>query len=498
MKLRKLLALVLALAMVLSGSVVALAEENDPGESQPLEGDGSEYYKNDMNVLRMLLENVWDDLPTDVKKGRDPESLVEDELPEDAWWDGDIYTNEERNAKISVGWANGRIEELFFANILDRGPNSFVFSELTELKVLDCGGNSLSSLDVSGCTQLQNLRCNDNWLSSLNVSDCSKLEYLDVNFNELTSLNVSACKELQTLIAHGNELTSLNVSGCSKLKYLDVYYNHLTGLDLSTCVALTSLDCRHNNLPSKDAVKFASSLKMVWDKGTLDEYGNPKENTFLFTPQGRGNAPSTPLPTHEESTKDTTDESNHRAESAAIEAVEAAMEAISEGKTPAKVQNVTTAAGATIPAVSVKLYGIDAYLSVDSMETMADASVGLQVNLNNGAAGILIPGGFPFVDEPMRMSYLLGYKKDPYNTDLMKSFVRTPDAKTEVYKLGGGTLPTTATVTLKTKLTGPVNIYHWDEDTRRVTLLTTTTAGNGKMIFATKQLGNLIITTGTI
>lgn len=194
-------------------------------------------------------------------------------------------------------------------------------------------------------------------------------------------------------------------------------------------------------------------------------------------------------------------EANRQAETAAMEAVEAAMEAISSGvssASAAKVQNVATAAGTTVPAVSVKMQGVDAHLSAGSMETMADASVGLRVNLDGGAAEILIPGGFPAENDPLRIYYPVGYQKDPYYAGLMKSLVRTADAKTETYRLGGGTLPTTATVTIKSKLTGPVKVYHWNEDTRRVTLLTTATAENGKVVFATKQLGNLIITDGTI
>lgn len=478
MKLRKLLALVLALAMVLSGSVVAFADgeddtnENDEEIVEP--GDG-EYSEADANALLEIIRPYWDKLPQQFKTDNGLNAagdLGVEDLKQDI-----RYNDEEYNWQFHIFWEPAEDGE----------------GELRVDRIAFSGLGLTGKLDVSKLTALTLLWCFDNQLTSLDVSGCTELIDLDFAYNRLSSLNLSKCTKLEILSAYGNQLTSLNVSGCSKLWSLNVFDNRLTTLDLSACPALTSLDCRYNDLPNKAAVKLAPSLNVVWETWTVNESGRTIPG-YLFTPQGR--IPDSP--THEESTKDTTDESNHRAESAAIEAVEAAMEAISEGKTPAKVQNVTTAAGATIPAVSVKLYGVDAYLSVNSMETMADASVGLQVNLDNGAAGILIPGGFPFVDEPMRMSYLLGYKKDPYNTDLMKSFVRTPDAKTEVYKLGGGTLPTTATVTLKTKLTGSVNIYHWDEDTRRVTLLTTATAENGKMIFATKQLGNLIITTGTI
>lgn len=190
-----------------------------------------------------------------------------------------------------------------------------------------------------------------------------------------------------------------------------------------------------------------------------------------------------------------TAEANRVEQENAVEAIEA----ISAGEaTNVKVQQVTTAAGTSVSAVTAKMYGIGASLSIKSMATVSDASVSLNVSLDNGAAEILIPAGFTMPNEPGVIGYSVGYQKDPLYTGLMTRQVKGDNAKTEVYRLGGGTLPTTATVTVKTKLTGSVNIYTWDEDTRRSTLLATATAEGGKVKFDTKQMGNMIITTGTI
>ena len=66
-------------------------------------------------------------------------------------------------------------------------------------------------------------------------------------------------------------------------------------------------------------------------------------------------------------------------------------------------------------------------------------------------------------------------------------------------KAGGDmVMPTTVTVTLKTKLTGTVNVYYYNPETRKFTKLATTAAKDGKVTFATKQMGHLVLTTGTI
>ena len=147
----------------------------------------------------------------------------------------------------------------------------------------------------------------------------------------------------------------------------------------------------------------------------------------------------------------------------------------------------------------MKLHGLEASLSVDTMDLLADGKVGIKANINNGAAEIILPNGFQHTPEPGRFGYPLGFQKDPRDAELMKSAVKEEDAKTEAYKLGGNVvLPTTATVTIKTKLDGKVNIYYWNDETRKYTLLATPTAEDGKVTFATKQLGHLLVTTGTV
>ena len=71
---------------------------------------------------------------------------------------------------------------------------------------LDCVGNQLTSLDVSGCTSLTNLDCNNNQLSSLELLQNSALTSLDCSRNKLESLDLSACTRLKSLTCYRNKI----------------------------------------------------------------------------------------------------------------------------------------------------------------------------------------------------------------------------------------------------------------------------------------------------
>lgn len=211
---------------------------------------------------------------------------------------------------------------------------------------------------------------------------------------------------------------------------------------------------------------------------------------------------TTPTPKEEKTAQQSANEAAEESALKSIESANKAMQAAAESGSAvssSKVQTYTTAAGTSVPAVSVKLYGFDAGLSLEMMRTLAEGSTGLRVNLNNGAAQVLIPAGFDMPNIPGVLGYTLAYQKEPsWESSLMRALVNDPNALTETHRLGGGELPTSATVTLKTRLSGTVNIYFWDPNTRKATLLTSAAAQSGKVTFATKQLGNLIITTGTV
>ena len=121
------------------------------------------------------------------------------------------------------------------------------------LKVLNCGHNRLTSLDVSKNTVLQELVCWENQLTSLDVSQNTALQELACFENQLTSLDVSQNPALQKLSCWDNRLTSLDVSKNTELTYLKCSYNRLTELDVSQNTKLTELYFVSNKITSLQA-----------------------------------------------------------------------------------------------------------------------------------------------------------------------------------------------------------------------------------------------------
>ena len=128
-------------------------------------------------------------------------------------------------------------------------------SQNTKLEDLQCLNNNLTSLDVTKNTLLRYFRCENNILTSLDVSKNVKLTNLLCEGNRLTALDVSRNTELGLLKCENNSISSLDVSNNTKLNYLDCSNNKLTSLDVSKNSKLEKLLCRNNQLTSLDVTK---------------------------------------------------------------------------------------------------------------------------------------------------------------------------------------------------------------------------------------------------
>ena len=153
------------------------------------------------------------------------------------------------------------------------------------LKVLNCGHNRLTKLDVSENTVLQELVCWENQLTSLDVSQNTALQELACFENKLTSLDVSQNPALQKLSCWDNRLTSLDVSKNTELTYLKCSYNRLTELDVSKNTELTYLDCGYNRLTELDVSQNTklTELYFVSNKITSLQADNCTNLTVIFT-----------------------------------------------------------------------------------------------------------------------------------------------------------------------------------------------------------------------
>ncbi len=148
-------------------------------------------------------------------------------------------------------------------------------------------------------------------------------------------------------------------------------------------------------------------------------------------------------------------------------------------------------------AVELKLTNGSAGLSTDTIDTLGGSKG--KLTLQNGGMTVTIPGGFGKVNEPGRIYFPFDYEDAPRCAADMLAAVKGESAKSEARKVGGSmTLPTTVTVTLKTKLTGTVHIYLYNEETGKFTLLASPVAKDGTVTFSTRQMGYMLLTTGRI
>ncbi len=114
------------------------------------------------------------------------------------------------------------------------------------LNDLNCSGNPIKDLDLSGVPNLKVLDCCDVPMTSLVLKDSLKLETLYCIGMDLESLDLRLNSNLKELYCRDNKLTSLNLTYNTKLETLDCRGNLLTTMDLSANKALVSIDCREN------------------------------------------------------------------------------------------------------------------------------------------------------------------------------------------------------------------------------------------------------------
>ena len=133
----------------------------------------------------------------------------------------------------------------------------------TALSSLWCGGNQLTSLDVSKNTALKYLFCSKNQLTSLDVSKNTELMQLGCSSNHLTSIDISKNVALTSLECGSNQLTSLDISKNTALTHLHCSNSRLTSLDLTKNTALTSLICENDQLTTLD-VSINTALKYLY------------------------------------------------------------------------------------------------------------------------------------------------------------------------------------------------------------------------------------------
>ena len=167
-------------------------------------------------------------------------------------------------------------------------------SGLPLLKTFYCGHNALPSIDVSKNEKLEDFDCQDNHLDTLNVSQNKELVKLSCGHNNLTELDVSENKKLKTLGLYENKLTNLNLGNQTELEWLSCGTNPLSVLDVSANTKLKELDVSNTNLTSLDATNNTA----------LEEFKG-KDCSYNIAVEGDGKFDLTTLPGHFDASKAT-------------------------------------------------------------------------------------------------------------------------------------------------------------------------------------------------
>ena len=155
-----------------------------------------------------------------------------------------------------------------------------------KLSYINCHHNKLEKLDVSGLPLLETFYCGHNALPSIDVSKNEKLEDFDCQDNHLDTLDVSQNKELVKLSCGTNNLTELDVRENKKLKELSCYESKLSNLDLRNQTELEVLKCWKNPLSVLD-VSANTKLKTLFVSNTNLTSLDAKNHTALATFGGK-------------------------------------------------------------------------------------------------------------------------------------------------------------------------------------------------------------------
>jgi len=106
-------------------------------------------------------------------------------------------------------------------------------ANIKTVQTLDVGFSKISNLNgIEDFTELQVLRCSSNYLTTLDVTKNTKLTVVDCSFNKLTYLNISNLLLLNGLTCSDNELTSLDISSNPILNGIRCGNNNLISLNL--------------------------------------------------------------------------------------------------------------------------------------------------------------------------------------------------------------------------------------------------------------------------
>ena len=181
---------------------------------------------------------------------------IETTFPDEAFR---TYISENIDTSKDGNLSDEEIDDVWKIDVSSMGINSLEGIEtFYKLRVLVCGDNGLTKLDVSRLKGLSGLFCWENYLTELDVSANADLVDLNCEDNKIQSLDVSKNSYLMLLICNNNKLQELDVHSNAYLSSLQCSGNSITGLDLSDNPDMLSIECRDNALKKLTIGKSAT------------------------------------------------------------------------------------------------------------------------------------------------------------------------------------------------------------------------------------------------
>lgn len=129
------------------------------------------------------------------------------------------FAKDENGTNIQIDSNNdGEIQESEALNVYELYVNQALISDLTgieaftNLTLLYCYSNNLTTIDVSNNTNLVDLNCSSNNLTAIDVSSNTNLVDLNCMSNDLTTIDLSNNMNLYSMIIDSNDISSLDFS----------------------------------------------------------------------------------------------------------------------------------------------------------------------------------------------------------------------------------------------------------------------------------------------
>lgn len=151
-----------------------------------------------------------------------------------------------------------------FAQNVNIPDVNFKNALLNHTPIIDIDGNDeISVAEAQAFSGL--LKVDENNISDLTgIEEFINIIELDCGYNTLTSLNLNNNVSLTSIKVLGNQLTTLNINGITALNLLWCQDNQLTSLNLSSHSSLTDLSCFDNQLTSLNVANGNQDFDRFW------------------------------------------------------------------------------------------------------------------------------------------------------------------------------------------------------------------------------------------